>query len=268
VRQLKKVNKYYHIFKISLANHLVYVLNFLSKNIFFVFIIFIFLMLWKSIYGQKGELIGGFTLNQMIWYLIITETITLSRSNVFNEVSEDVKKGNIAYLLNKPYNYIFYNFSNSLGEIMIKLISNLGIGVIIGILYVGPLKQFNILHIPLIMISILLGVFINFFVYIILALSSFWIEENTAFMWIYSKLVFTLGGMLIPLEMFPYGLKQIAKYLPFAYVTYAPAKLVVDFSLMNYLYTILFQIIYLSTFIAISIFVYRKGVRVLNVNGG
>ncbi len=107
---MSKINKYIHIFKISLSNNLVYFWNFIIRNLFFVFIIYIFLMLWGNIYGQKGDIISGLTLKKIIWYLIVTETITLSRSNFHIQISEDVKSGAIAYGINKPYNYVLYCF--------------------------------------------------------------------------------------------------------------------------------------------------------------
>ncbi len=225
-------------------------------------------MLWTNIYGSKGGNIAGFTLNQMIWYLVVTEIVTLSRSNIFFEATQDVKNGNIAYMLNKPYNYILYCFSNSLGEMGVKLLTNALVGLIIGAICVGPLSGFNIMHMPFIVASILLGIFINFFIHISLSLTSFWLEENSAFFWIYGKLVFTLGGMLIPLELFPEWLRNIAVNLPFAYVTYAPAKLAVDFSLNRFVNTIAFQLVYLGIFFLLSLGIFRKGARALNVNGG
>lgn len=265
---LKKLYKYLFICKISLSNNLVYVENFIARNFFLAFIIYIMLMLWENIYGQKGDIIAGLSLSQMIWYLIVTEMVTLSRSDVFNEVSTDVKNGNIAYMLNKPYNYILYCFSNSLGEIGVKLITNIAIGLVIGILYVGPLTGFKLIHLPFVILSLLLGIGINFFVHISLSLTSFWVEENSAFYWIYSKLVFTLGGMLIPLEMFPEWIEKIARKLPFAYVTYSPARLAVDFSFSSFSKALFFQLGYLLFFFLLSMFIYRKGVKALNVNGG
>lgn len=266
--QLKKFSKYNYITKISLSNNLVYFADFLVRNFFFVFIMYIMLMLWTNIYGSKGGNIAGFTLNQMIWYLVVTEMITLSRSNIFTEASLDVKNGNIAYMLNKPYNYILYCFFNSLGEMGVKLLTNMLVGLFIGILYVGPLASFNLIHLPFIVVSILLGIFINFFIHISLSLTSFWLEENSAFFWIYQKLVFMLGGMLIPLDMFPGWLRNIAANLPFAYVTYAPAKLAVGFSYNSFIYTIAFQLVYLGFFFTLSMVIFRKGAKALNVNGG
>lgn len=265
---MRSLNKYFYTFKISISNNLVYAWNLLARTIFFVFIVFVMLLLWKNIYGQKGEIIAGFSLNQMIWYLTIAEMISLSRSNIFSEVSEEVKKGNIAYTINKPYSYVFYCFSNSMGEIAVRLLTNVITALVIGMIYVGPLTGFKVIHLPMVIITVLLGICINFFIYMLLALSAFWLEENTALTWIYSKLVFTLGGMLIPLELFPDWLEKISRHLPFAYVTYAPAKLAVAYSSSGFINTLVYQLGYLGFFIAVSLLVFRRGVKALNVNGG
>lgn len=265
---MKFLNKYFQISKTTMSNSLVYVWNFLSKNTFFVIIIFIYFMLWKNIYSQKGSIIGGLTLNQMIWYLIMTELITLSRTDIHTQINEDVKSGNIAYQLNKPYNYVLYCFSYFTGEIAFKLITNGIVGIILGLIVAGGLKNFNFIHLPLIIISLLIGCCLNFFIYITLALTSFWFEDNTAFFWIYSKLIFTLGGMLIPLELFPVWLKNLSNYLPFAYVTYVPARLAVKFSMLNFLRQFSIQIVYLAIFFILAMGLYRRGVKNINVNGG
>lgn len=264
-----EINKYWQVTKITMENSLVYFWNFLSKNLFFIFIMFIYLMLWKSIYTQKGtQLIGGLSLNGMIWYLIFTELITISRTDLHLQVNDDVRNGNIAYLLTKPVNYVLYCFSYFLGEIGAKLLSNAVIGTVIGFVYAGALKNFSIAHLPFIILSLLAGCTINFFIYLSLSLTSFWFEDNTAFFWIYSKLIFTLGGMLIPVDLFPKWLQSLSRCLPFAYVTYVPAKLAVDFSFLNFLRQFSVQLVYLGAFFALSMLLYRKGARKLNVNGG
>lgn len=265
---MKLLHKYFQISKITMSNSLVYFWSFIGKNIFFVFILFIYLMLWQNIYGQKGETIGGLTLNAMIWYLIVTELVTLSGTSVHFQINEDVKSGGIAYLLNKPYSYVGYCFSYFAGEVGVKLITNGLIGIVIGLVYVGPLKGFSLMHLPFVLLSLLLGCCIHFFIYISIAMTSFWFEENNAFFWIYSKLVFTLGGMLVPLQLFPAWLKKIAENLPFAYVTYAPARLTVAFSYSAFYRQVLIQSLYLVVFIFVAVFLYRKGAKNLNVNGG
>lgn len=265
---MRLIRKYLQISKINMSNNLVYFWNFLSKNLFFIFIMFIYLMLWRNIYGTKGSTVAGFTLNQMIWYLVFTELVTLTRTDIHLQVNDDVKSGNIAYLLNKPYNYVAYCFSYFIGELGIKLLTNGVIGIVIGLVFVGPLQSFNLAFLPFIFLSLILGCIINFFIYISIALLSFWFEDNNAFFWIYSKLIFTLGGMLMPIEFFPNWLKNIAHFLPFSYVTYVPAKLAVNFSFYDFFRGFSVQLVYLMVFVLLSATMYRKGAKNLNVNGG
>jgi ABC-2 type transport system permease protein len=264
-----KLNKYWQITKTTISSTMVYFWDFIAKNIFFVFIMFIYLMLWTAIYSKKGgDSLGGLTLNGMIWYLVVTELVTLSRSNVFNQINEDVKGGAIAYQLNKPYSYILYCLSTSVGDIAVKLFTNSIAGIAVGLVFVGALEGFKLISLPFIILSLVAGCLLHFLIYMCLALTSFWIEENSAFFWIYSKLVFTLGGMLLPIDMFPLWLQKISAYLPFAYVTYTPARLTVDFSVSRFIQGFSIQLLYIAVFAIISALVYRRGVRNVNVNGG
>jgi len=264
-----KIAKYHFVFKTSVMEGLVYIIDFIGRSAFFTFIMCVYLLLWKSIYSTGGKtMIKGFSLEMMIWYLVVTEIVTLSTTDYYKEVSDDIKSGNIAYLLNKPYDYITYCFFNHMGKISLRLLVNIVIGSITALVLVGPLDKVNPYSLLFVLISIVLGIVLNFFLNFSLALTAFWFEENMPFRWIFQKLVFTLGGMLLPLEMLPKGLGDISKNLPFAYITYAPGKLFVDFS-MDYFFRVVFgQFIYLTLSIIICFSIYKKGVAKLNVNGG
>lgn len=269
----KKIRKYLAIYSISLSETFVYIADFLGKSIFFFVIISIFSLLWKTIYQGNSTvsatgLINGFSQSRMIWYLIFSEILMLSGSNFYSEVSEDVKTGNISYLLNKPYHYVWYQFANNLGKSSIYLIRNLIVGLLIGFILVGPLDGFNLYTLPIILVFLLSGLILDFFINFTLALSAFWVEENIPFRWIYQKLVFVLGGMLLPLDLLPDQIKHIASYLPFAFVSYAPAKLAVAFNEQNLLYALIGQGTYICIILLIAFGLYRKGASVLNVNGG
>lgn len=265
---IRSSRKYMELIKITVSNNFVYFWSFLVKNLFFVLIMLVYLLLWKNIYATKGAQIAGFGINSMIWYLVVTEIITLSRPNGHVQINKDVKDGSIAYLLNKPYHYVLYNISLFIGDFSVKFVANCLTGVAVGIVFVGFLSGFNIGHLPFILMSILVGCLINFLIYMNIALTAFWLEENSAFFWIYSKLVFTLGGMLMPIDLFPVWLQAITRYLPFAYVTYVPGKLAVDFSFDLFFREFPIQVGYMLFFLLTAFMMYGKGAKNLNVNGG
>ena len=86
--------------------------------------IFIFIQVWNYIYDDPNNLINGYNKNQMIWYVLITEVLWFGTRNktLTKQISFDIKTGNIAYNINKPYNYVLYMIARHLGEITIKLI--------------------------------------------------------------------------------------------------------------------------------------------------
>ena len=133
------MKKYLYIYKSELMSNLQYIFDLLVGFIGYVIHIFIFLNLWKYIYSDPNELINGYNMNQMIWYVIITEILwtALGGRNLSKKISNDVKSGNITYNINKPYNYIEYSLFNHLGLATLKLFLLTVIGMILGFIFLG-----------------------------------------------------------------------------------------------------------------------------------
>ena len=74
------MKKYLFIFKSELMSHLQYVFNTLVGFITYFIMLFTFLNLWQYIYSDPNEIINGYSMNQMIWYVVITEILWSSIS--------------------------------------------------------------------------------------------------------------------------------------------------------------------------------------------
>jgi ABC-2 type transport system permease protein len=120
---------------------------------------------------------------------------------------------------------------------------------------------------PAIIISIALGFLLQFFFMTLIGLSAFFIEDNLAMYLIFSKLTFMLGTFL-PVEFLPPWLSNIAKALPFSYISWAPAKLFVDFSPALFLELVPRQAMWTAIIIVVTLICYRAGERNLQINGG
>lgn len=263
------MKKYLYIYKATLIENLSYIPNILLGFINFIVMMFIFLNLWEYMYSDTSQVINGYTINQMVWYVLITETLWFGTRNkaLTNQISQDIKSGNIAYNINKPYNYVFYIIAKHLGEITIKFIAFIIIGVVLGIVFVGPIQNFNFTNLPLIMVTVLFGILINSVLRIAISIISFWIEDSTPFHWVYDKLILVLGT-LFPIEMFPKFLQPIMQCTPIFVVTYGPAKLLINFSVEKFIQVFIAQIIYLVIAFLLVLILYKRGVKKLNVNGG
>ena len=263
------MRKYIHIYKSELMSTLQYMLNILFRLINFILLIFIFMNLWNYIYDNPDELINGYSKSQMIWYVIITEIIwgATDGRRYCRKIADDVKGGNIAYMMNKPYSYIGYAISSHLGETTIKTIIAIIVGFTMGMIFLKDFPALSIPAITIVLLSGILAVLINSLLVTFIGLISFIIEDSNPIFWLYSKMILVLGT-LFPVEFFPGVLAQIIRYSPIYVTCYGPAKLFVDFNYSSAIEILISQIIYLGIAWWLSYALYKKGVRKLNVTGG
>lgn len=263
------MRKYLYIFKATLMESFQYVMNILLGFITFFLMLFVFIFLWNYIYSDSSNIINGYTMEQMIWYVIFTEVLWFGSRNrtLTAQISQDIKSGTIAYGINKPYHYLLFIISKHLGEIAIKMLLFTTAGITLGCVFVGRIPGFQPRQLTFILLVTLLGVMINAFIRMLISVLSFWIEDAMPFHWIYDKLIIVIG-MLFPVEMFPAWAQPVIKASPIFVVTYGPSKLIIDFSHEVFLQVLLTQIIYFIVSLFLLFVVFQRGVKKLNVNGG
>jgi ABC-2 type transport system permease protein len=264
---MAQVRKYWAIFRTALINSLAYPGELIGRSLVMLPFMWIFFQLWTVTFGASGtESINGLTLRETLWYLMLAESIELSKPFLVRTIAENVRDGSIAYLLNKPYDFVWYQLSNALGESVFRLSINLLLGSAMMLWLAGPppaLIGF------VVVIPALLGAWIiNFCIATMLGLTAFVVEDVTAFAWIYQKIEFLLGGLLIPLDFYPAWLQGIARSLPFAAVVYGPARLFIEPSPALLLDTLARQWMWIAVLAALLALVYRRGLEHLAVNGG
>jgi len=263
------MRKYIFIFKSEIMSNLQYIFNIVTGFIGCFIMLFIFLNLWQYIYADPNELINGYNMNQMMWYVIITEVLwsIIGGRNLCKKISNDVRSGNIAYNINKPYNYIGYCLSNHLGLTTIKMVMYVTLGMLVGFLFLGKFPNLSVLSITAVLITIILAIIISTLIITSIGLLSFIIEDSNPIYWLYSKLILVVGT-IFPIEYFPKVIQPFLTYSPVYVVCYGPAKLFVDFNITTFISVLVMQIIYIIIYWNLCTLIYKKGVKNINVNGG
>lgn len=263
------MKKYLFIFKTRLMSNLQYIFDIFVGFIGYFIMFFIFLNLWNYMYSDSNEIINGYTMSEMIWYVVITEILWMSLGGrkLCKNICKDVRSGTIAYNLTKPYSYIGYIMSDHFGEISIKFIAYTFLGLLCGRLFLGGFPTLPILGIVPLLVTAFLATAISILLITCIGLLSFFIEDAHPFYWIYSKFILVLGT-IFPIEYFPGFIQPFMKYSPIYVVSYGPAKLFVNFTWDGFLKIVVAQVIYLIICYGICLLIYKKGVKNLNVNGG
>ena len=248
---------------------LMYDRDVLVRSIFMVVIMVVFVQLWTTTFAATGQVsVQGFSLRDMVWYLVITEVVALSTPRLAQTIDSDVRGGDVAYALSRPYSYPLYQLAAFWGETLPRLPVNALLGAIVAFVAVGPAPVT-----PLGVVACLIlgagAITLKAMFEVLIGLTAFWVEDTQPAEWIYNKFLITIGGLFLPLELFPVWLAAIARVLPFASIQYAPARAFVggdDWSVLVSLGTI--QLVWLLATGLILVGVFSQATRRLVAHGG
>ncbi|MFZ5392375.1 MAG: ABC transporter permease [Patescibacteria group bacterium] len=270
---LKNINwklvKYFEIARLAYVNSGVYLANILGKSLTVVLRIWIFTQLYRVTFAVAGsDVVGGLTVVQVIWSLMLVQSFeTSTRPMISKLIDEEIKSGSFAYQVNKPYSYIFYHLAGYFGRVTANVGSNLLIGTVAAWFLVGAIDwSWPGLFFGLLIL--ILGYTLDFLISMSIGLVSFWWEDSNTIMWMYSKGRFLLGGVILPIALFPEKIQKIAEILPFANLYYAPARIMVNFDWNLAEKFVLVQLVWIFLSIMIVSIMYSRGVKNVAINGG
>ena len=260
--------KYNAVLRVSVANNLAYMMEVFFRALLLVVLVFILAQLWKTTFSLRGaRVLSGFSISDMIWYLGAAETIAMSMPALTRRIDQEVRSGQLAYLLGRPCNYVLYNFAQYLGERVVRVAILGAVAAVLAFVIAG-VPHFTWQGIVAWPLLAFLAICIDFVAYFSIGLLAFWKEETQSFSFVFSRLTLVLGGVLAPLDIFPQPLRSIAQALPFSAILYGPARTLVHFD-AGYLVSLLkLQAITLVVGSLILMGMYQIAIRRVNINGG
>lgn len=231
------------------------------RSLFFMVILFIFSKLWQltQFEGPKDQ-------QQMVWYMAITEMILLSIPLVYVDIENDIRSGDVVYQLLKPVNYIVLKLSDSIGALVFRFFILAAIALPF-CTYLSGYTPPLLLLAKTLFCALLAGlVFVIY--HIMIGLTAFKLQDSSPIYWIWQRSGFLFGGMLLPLDYYPWYLKKICAFLPFSALLYKPANLILHYSVSEY-GSVLLGLLFWGAVGAIGMnCLYILMLKSLRVNGG
>lgn len=263
-----EVRKYLAVLWTDARQQTAYRGEFLLRGVMIAMFMFIFVWLWRALYAIGGQAeISGFRLSQVIWYLAMAETVILSGSRIFEEISAAVKSGDLAYTLVRPYSYLGFEMAHSLGGSLPRVALNFVMATAVVLPFVQCVETTVSGALGFLVLAAG-GLVLDAAIAVLIGLGAFFIEEVQPLHWVYSKLLMSVGGMFLPLDMFPPWLQKISNWLPFRLIIYAPARTFVAFEAGFFLRALAGQALYLLALAGVLWSVWRWGRRRLVTHGG
>ena len=231
--------------------------------LFYLLVTAVLISLWRAAAGEHGE-VAGYSALALTWYIATSEAAVCSLpGRMIEYIGADIGSGAVAVEMLRPVPVVMVRLTAEIGRGLAFLMVLLVPGTALAWLLGGPPPSTAgvLLAVP----SLLLAIAANISVQHAIAGSAFWLRDTRAMWFLYLKVVYVLGGMLMPLEVFPDGLRQVAMVLPFMAMAYAPARLA---SGHVEPWLLLVQAGWLVTLVVLAVWVFARGQRRLQVVGG
>lgn len=235
----------------------------IARLAFFAVLLLVFSKLW-SVVDMAGK---TFSAADLTWYLGLTEWVILSLPDLHHDIESDVRSGEITYRLARPASYLRTRFLESLGQLLTRLVI-VGVGGF-GIVWfwAGCLPsepQLLLIAIPFGVAGAILGLVF----YALIGLSAVWIRDVMPLFWIWQKLAFLGGGLILPLDLYPEPVRQIAAASPFGAMLYGTAQWALAPSLAGVVASAAQTAAWLIALAALLIWLERRALRRLEIAGG
>lgn len=228
--------------------------------------------LWIAIYSSSQEgIMNGFTLKEMLTYVMITLLIGIVTSNDISQgISFEVRDGSISTNLIKPINYrlriIFIGIGNFIFFFLTLFLPG---AILISTYAILNGININLASILIFLISIILGCLINIYYSYIFGLLSFKFYNIWGISQIARAIIMLVSGAMIPLTFFPEIVQKLFNFLPFSSIIYTPAMIYLNkLSYAEIAKSLGLQLIWVVILMILSKVMWNKVIDKLTIQGG
>ena len=262
---MRGLRKYAAILGVAVRHAFAQRAELLARVVFLEVILMVFARLW-TVAAPDG--IGpGTGARELLWYLAVTEWIAIGIPMVHADVSEDVRSGDVAYQLARPISWVGLRLADGLGRLAARLVV-LGAAAFAGAwALTGGLPSAPAGLAAPVPLGVAAAAVATVF-QVAIGLSAVWLHDATPLYWVWQKLTFVLGGLILPLEIYPGWLRELAAWTPFAAILNAPARVVLRLDAERFL-SGLGRIAFWGVVAALLVaWLEARARRVIDVHGG
>jgi ABC-2 type transport system permease protein len=268
------VKKYWKILRISLVERLVYRADFIVSTIFRFLPLVTSFLLWDAVFEGSGKKdLSGFDRRQMIAYLLMVQISRMfsSMPGLAGGIARDIRDGNLKKYLLQPIDMIAYLLSYRGAHKMAYIATS---ALPYGLLFFLCRDVFDGLSNPIMTLlayaaSLALAFVIGFFFEATIGMIGFWFLEVTSFLYIINTLNFFVSGHMFPLDLLPPFWSDLLQMLPFQYLAYFPAMVLLEMKPPEEIAVgLLMELFWAVLFIVLARVLYSVGLRRYSAYGG
>jgi ABC-2 type transport system permease protein len=270
------LRKYTKIFRISLVERTTYRGDFFLSALLRFLPMVTTILLWEAVYAgaraQGEETLAGFSLKQMIAYLLLVHISRMfsSMPGLAAGIARDIRDGTLKKYLLQPIDMISYLVSYRAAHKAAYIMTS---ALPYALLFFLCRSYFDRFPDPLTLlaylVSLVLAFMIGFFFEASIGMIGFWFLEVTSFLYIVNGVAYFVSGQMFPLDLLPSFWAWLLKMMPFQYMAYFPAAVFVGKVHGDELvYGLIGELVWAVIFLMLARILYRRGLRRYSAYGG
>jgi ABC-2 type transport system permease protein len=210
-------------FRITFATQLQYRAELLIWLIGMILEPVIYLVVWSAVSASKGT-VDGFSRGDFAAYFIVTMMVNFITFDWHMwEFEFRIRDGQFSPLLLRPVHPIHADMASNITYKTLMLIIMLPVSALLAYVFDANI-QTNRTAIGLFLVALFLAFVLRSILEWSLALLSFWTTRMLAVNRTYFSLNLFLSGKMAPITLLPAALQAAAFYLPFRWMVYFPAE--------------------------------------------
>ncbi len=195
-------------FQYRLGNYL-YMIGMIAEPV-------IYLVVWSTVARSAGGSVAGLTAGNLAAYYIVW-TLVRNMNIVFTPYGweERIKSGQMSGSLLRPVHPIHFDLAYFAGWKFVVIVLWLPIAIVLSLIF-HPVLHPGVAQVLVFLVAIWAAYLIRSLFLWVLGMVSFWTTRVGALYQLYFVLELLLSGRLVPLQIMPSWVRQLAQFLPFS----------------------------------------------------
>ncbi|MCA9112005.1 MAG: ABC-2 family transporter protein [Planctomycetaceae bacterium] len=264
------------ILRTCIEERLVYRADFALGTLFRFLPIVTQIFLWGAIFGvgtshEHGDIQGYSYQNMVAYYLLVMVGRAFSSMpGLSSGIALSVRDGTVKKYLTQPIDMLGYLFWHRVAHKLVYYIVAGGPFVFVFWLCRDYFPGWpNGITICAFLCSLAMGFLLGFLIEALIGLVAFWFLEVSSLLFIYMMLNFFLSGHMIPLDLLPTPVFHAIEYLPFKFLAYTPAAIMLGrYTHAELAEQLLIELAWVVALLLLNRLAFQRGVRRYGAFGG
>ncbi|MDP9195264.1 MAG: hypothetical protein M3O22_00585 [Pseudomonadota bacterium] len=181
--------------------------------------------LWVSVWTMVPDVTLarlGLGYDQIIWYAVLTGCVNYPLVRAYRVIEEDIHTGALGSFLSRPVGHVTLRLGEAVGGALLRAAVLAPFAVLFSVLVTGTWLLSG-WAIPAWILSVALGIVLWTLLHMLIGFSASWMRSARPVFMLVGKGVLVLGGVIMPISLYPGWVQTLAWSTPFPAMLYIPA---------------------------------------------